>query len=313
MILKELLKSYKECAAQLGDYKLLTVNELANGYCDADEADDSNKLNQYYSALFLHYVGVIHKWEISCVSLNVETEDLITWLHEALSDAFYYRSWRKQRHNHQAEKANGYTQKVWMDNPQYVDDANAADKSFHYFIAAKRGKEYQAANKDKRKTNTQTYSIEGQTDETGDCALDYMGCVSKAVEVDGTKELIKYFLLKKKSIEALVLDGIVNGDSFKSKKIITYKQTQDSQGKDINKKFITQNGVFDKRKLVKHLTNLNEEYMNKIFCPLYSVSLKEGKELFDKLKSISNGRLYKYIDKTLIEIRDNKSLFEYLI
>lgn len=313
MLLKDLLQSYKECASLLGDYKLLTVNELANGYCDADESNDNDKLNQYYSALLLHYIGAVHKWKVSCASLNVSTEDLLTWLHEALSDAFYYRSWRKKRHDHQAEKKTNYKQKVWMDNPQYVEDPNAADKSFHYFIGAKRGKEYQAANKDKRKTNTQTYSVEGQTDENGDCALDYMGCISVAPQIDGSKELIKYLLLKNKTIEALVLDGIINGDSFKDKKVVTYRQTQDSQGRDINKKFITQKGAFDKRKLVKHLTNIDQEYMSKIFCPTYSMSLQDGKTLFEKLKTISNGRLYKYIDKTLIEIRDNKSLFEYLI
>lgn len=311
--LKDLLVSYKECAAQLGDYKLLTVRELAEGYCKADEENDEKKLNRYYSALFLHYAGVIPKWQVSCASLNVDVKDLVTWLHEAIQDALYYRSWMRKRHDHKAEKACGYKEKIWIDNPQYVEDENAADKSIHYFISAKRGKEYQAANKDKRKTNTQTYSVEGQVDDNGDCALDYMGCIKEPIEPDGTKDLIRYFLSKNKRIEALVLDGIINGDSFKDKKVITYKETQDSQGRDINKKFINHDGVFDKRKLVKHLTSINQDYMQKIFCPCYSLPFEEGLELFDKLKQISNGRLYKYIEKTLIEIKSNKRLLSYLI
>lgn len=321
MTLNELRLRLTETAGGLGDFQALSKNELANGYCEADEKDDEVSMNAYWAAILLRYWHWIFKWKDNSVSLHPTDDDLFAWLHDAITDAFNYRSWRTKRRDAYAErdlKEKGIIQKVWIDNPQFVHDENAADKSINFFLGAKRGKMYQEANKHKRKVNVTTYSIDAMVDDNGDCALDYTGAVQEDNHSSGANDLICKFLHDGYGIEALIIDGIINYDSFKEikKSHYEYDETVDEETGElvVNKeKVYDYSSTFDMRKLVKHLNSVNQEFMQSYFCEIYSLTDVEGDAILAKLKKLNNSKLYDYIKKTLIQIRQSPELLGFLI
>ena len=97
MNIREIQKSFMFHASLLGDYEGMTKSQLANGYCDAEEAGNEALRSSYYAALMLRYWYRIFEWERSSKSLQLELEDFVIWLDDCLRDALYYRSWRPLR------------------------------------------------------------------------------------------------------------------------------------------------------------------------------------------------------------------------
>ena len=315
MTLNEIHKSLCAAASGIPDYASLTKNQLANGYCDADEAGDKILMNSYWAAILLRYWHWTYRWKESCSSLRPSQEDLFLWLNEAITDAFNYRSWRKVRHDGYAEKdlvAKGDHTPVWIENPQFVHDENAADKSINFFLGAKRGKEYQEANKHRRKLNAVCYSVDELVGEDGDTVLDHIGQTDKNI-CNGAKELIERFLQEGNGIGALILDGIINHDSFKQTKSVKYKVEIDEEtGEEHKEKGYDYKSTFDIRKLVKHLNSIDESFMRNYFCGMYEVSDIESNSILKMLAGMDNSKLYSYIKKTLYKIRLSDDLLGYL-
>ena len=291
-------------------YQELSKRELANGYCDAEEAGNEVLRSAYYGALMLRYWYKIFEWYQSCKSLRLEMEDYILWLDDCLRDALYYRSWRPTR---QIEKdEHGKFIGPYVTNPQYrPDDPDAADRSINYFCGAKRGKEYQAFNKDKRKANAQTISLDTSVDENGDCMLQYAGAYEDAKQLDSINFLIKKLLADKQLIEAIIVDGISHFDSYKTTKETVAVTEVDENGVEYK---VTQNRYsteFNKRKLVKHLNSLNDSFI-KYFHTTYGLNINKTKELVAEIQKLPNVKLYKYIEKTLIQLK-NPELLRFLI
>lgn len=299
MDIKEIQQSYKNCAARLGDYQLMSKTELANGYCDAEEAGDEEKRSQYYSALMLRYWYKIFRWQQDSASLHLDLTDFIQWLEDAFYVVFYYKEWRYKYKAIVKEgkfidwklDANGER----IPNPYYWEtDPNAPDKIINRCCFSIRGKYYQFNNKDKRRVNINNISIDKEVDENGSSALDYLGCVEDPSICDGTKDIIESFIKQNKLIEAIIVDSIVNGDAFKARK--------DHSGDD-----------FDMRKLVKYLNNINQKYIKDIFAKNYGIKDIQQDILIDKLEKTSNTNLYKYIKKTLIEIKETPDLLSCIL
>lgn len=317
MTINELHTNLVTYASGLGDYQSMTKNQLAHGFCDADEAGDDLKKNAYWAAVLLRYWHWIWRWKENSASLHPSDEDLFSWLNDAIQDAFNYRSWREIRHDAYAEadlREKGIIQNVWIDNPQFVHDENAADKSINFFLGAKRGKMYQEANKDKRRVNVTSYSIDAMVDENGDCALDYSGAVEDDHRVSGAKELINRFLKDGYQVEAIILDGIINHDSFKETKTKQSKIKIDEEtGEEYEEKYYDYDSSFDPRKLVKHINSINQEFMQTYFCNEYEITDLEGNAILEKLGNLNNGKIYNYIKKTLIQIKESPELLSYLL
>lgn len=299
MDIKDIQRQFKMCASKLEDYELMSKTELANGYCDAQEAGDEDLRSAYYSALMLRYWYKIFKWQQDSASLHLELSDFVDWLQDAFYVVFYYKEWR---YEYKAEVKEGNFLGWKLDkegnkipNPYYWrTDPNAPDKIINRCCFSIRGKYYQFNNKDKRKANVTNMSIEKEVDENGDSALDYLGCVDENGFIDGTKDIITMLISKNKLVEAVVVDGIVNGDSFKTTKL-------------------DMAGAFDMRKLVKYLNNMNQKYIREIFAKQYGLKASQQEELILKMEKLSNISLYKYIKKTLIEIKENPDLLSCLV
>lgn len=293
MGLKDWKDSLKSCAEGLGDYELLTKTELANGYCDARKAEDKIKQSQYYAALMLRYWSKILGWKANSASLNLEDDDFVEWLYDATYVAFYYEAWRNP------------------ENPLH-NDPNGVDKVINRCCFSQRGKAYQFHNKDKRKSNVQALSIDGAIEETGDYALQSLGCTNEGGEVNGVKELIKYYITKNKNIEALIIDGIVYGDSFKEGKVKAEKTIADYRGNEKVKTYSIPTSDFNLRKLVKHLAEIDESFILDYFSVEYDLPEEGSKAVFENLKKLSNVKIYTYIKKTLQEIKQSPNLLSYL-
>ncbi len=313
MTIRELQKSFMIHASMLGDYEGMTKSQLANGYCDAEEAGNEPLRSAYYAALMLRYWYRIFEWERTSKSLQLELEDFVVWLDECLQDALYYRSWRPLR---QIEK-DPITKRFigpYVTNPQYqANDPDAADRSINFFCKAKRGKEYQAYNKDRRRANVQTLSIDACLEENGDGVLQYAGAYEDPKMINKIYYLVKHFLDKDQTIEALIIDGIANFESYKTIKTTNIVKEVDENGVEYEVKQPRYKTNFDSRKLVKHLNSIDNKFMVEYFSKEYKLNTEESQSILTKLSSLNNTKLYKYIEKVLIQLRTNSELLGYLI
>lgn len=312
MTLSELHQQFQEQAKQLGDYNIMTKTELANGYCDADDArrvaieleDKSAAIrydsirSQYFAALMLRYWYKIFEWMQNSSSLMLELTDFADWLSHSLYVAFYYRMWR---YEYEAEVKEGKFIGWKLDkngeripNPYYyLKDENAPDKVINRCCASMRGRRYQFYNKYKRKAGVQTYSIDEMVSEIGDGALEYAGCVEGTdTEINaGLISLISEFIKRDNGLEALIVDGIAN--------FYTCKSVDGAMH-------------FDARKLVKHLNMVDKNYIE-TFCTVYDIKPQIGERILNELKGLGNPKLYKRITKTLTQIKETPQLLSCLI
>lgn len=289
MTLSELQTSYKHDAEKLGNYQELTKTELADGYCDAEEAGNAALASSYFSALMLRYWYKIYQWKVDSASLRLEDTEFEWWLRDAIRIAFVYKAWRDPEN-------------------KIYGDPNAVDKIINQICFSVRGREYQHFNKNKRKANVQAMSLDEALDEDGDYILGYSDSLVDEYEPDYSDELIKMLLLRNQVIEALIIDGIAHYDTFKDvKKSKTVEQIDTATGEAYEDTIKYHTMEFDPVKLVKHLNSIDQKFLTK-FCTIHSVSPLVGEETFDKLKKLNNTKLYKVIKKTLIQVRDTPEL-----
>ena len=297
-------------------YQDLSKSELTNGFCDWDELGATTKDEElqakaevmksaYWAAIMLRYWYKMFEWKLNSRSLGLPDSDYFDWLNDSLRDAFCYRSWRKKRRRFPKDPNSD-----WIDNPQYYEDENAADMSINKFLAARRGKEYQAANKDKRRANYQSLSVDETFDEDGYSILDREGLSTNGKGYNGIKGLINLFLDQHKELSAVIIDSIAYGDSIKDKKQKVEVETTNLEGEKETESYTKYSYDFDARKLVKFLNSINEEYFKDYFVKEYH--LTDYEPVLTKLKSLNNNKLYKEIEKTIMMLKQNTSLAAFL-
>jgi len=290
-MLQDIYNTYTQTAKGLGDYQSMSKTQLANGYCDSDEKQDYIKRDQYYSALMLRYWFKIYEWNKTSASSRLEIEDYTSWLAESLNVAFKYRSWRDP------------TNKLF-------NDPNGPDKVINRCIFSTRNRYYQYYNKDKRKINYTCDSIERQIEAFGDGAY----CLEKTSEVDEIdycKDIVNLYLNKNKIIEAIIIDAIAYQDSYKEIEVKKKYSYEEPENEDDEKPIGSIISEFSPKKVVKHLSSLNNifalYFMNK-----YSVQKEFLFKAIEDLNNSSNNKLYKYLDKTLQDLKNNKEIVSIL-
>lgn len=292
MALSDIKKTYVQAASNLGDYESISKTDLANGYCDADESGDVERKNWYFAALVLRYWYKISSWAYSSASLQLNIENFVDWLVDSLLIALKYRAWR-------------------VPGSSLYGDPNGPDKAINRSCFSTRGREYQFANKDKRKGNTQSLSIESMVDDNGH-QIDSIGHTAP-LEVDGAHELINILLKRNKPLEALIVDGVAYQDSFKTTREAIHKEGVNSQGQVVMKRYMASHEHFDPRKLVKHLSTIDEKFIRDYFCQKYLMPQEKGSELLSEVNTIPNTKWYRLIKKTIVELREDKTLLSCLM
>lgn len=334
MTVGEMQNAFIKDASVLGDYQLMTKTELANGYCDADESAQKAKADgdmtsfghfemlrsAYHSALMLRYWYKIFEWQRNSNTLNLELSDFVDWLADSLYVVFYYRTWR---YEFEAVVKEGQFIEYKLDKDgnkipnsyYYVNDPNAPDKIINRCCGSMRGRVFQYHNKDKRKVNTQTYSLDNMIEEDGDYAAMSAGVYSNdeaAKSQDDAYSLVRALLQRGESLEALIVESIAYHDSFKDEKVVkTATDVDEETGEEYQYNYSTTVAKFDSRRLVKHLNSIGEDFIYE-FCETYNLNETAGSKLLEKLKSLTNVKLYKAIEKTLKEIQQSPELLSYL-
>ena len=152
-------------------------------------------------------------------------------------------------------------------------------------------------------------------------ALESSGAVESFEHESVIQYIVHTFLNGGRTIEALIIDGIACQDSLKEIKKSHYEidteevvdeETGEVKTIETKEKVYDYDFKFDKRKLVKHLSAINQQFMENYFSVQYGVSLNDCEEILSKLKKLNNAKLYNKIEKTLINLRQDSEILSCL-
>lgn len=260
MILQKIYNNFSSVADNIANWRSLSKNELVNLYID-NESNETLR-ESYIAAIFCRYWNAINNYYRTSKN-SVCVEDCFEWLSHAILYALKHRKWRDPK------------------NPLYTDPS-APDKVINRCIASTRKIFYQSNNNDNRKINFGLDSIEKIEEDK----LSYILPSEKSFEIDCLDSITyKKIIIDKfqnNSIQALVIDGILNGDVFEHNK---------------EERYVT----FSRRKLARHLKNLDYKYIKHI-SNLYNIEEQKITETSIEIKKMLGTKLYKIIDYTLVSL-----------
>lgn len=287
-MIQEMLGSYIRSAEGLGDYKSMTKTELANGYCDADDAHDEVKKNQYFSALMVRYWFKVYDFSRNSEFTRLELEDYASWVSEALAIGLKYRRWRDPSH-------------------PLSKDPDAPDKVFNRALFSTRKRWFMYLNKNKRKINFVADSIERQIEIFEDAADVLTEHVTDIGVKSASYSIVQTYINNDKLLEALIIDAIAHQDTF-NQKLNGIKKVQDGEGTHEVRQYSHElNG----RKIIKLLNEMDRGYIEYLEST-YRINKDKLTNLIVEISKIPNFKLYKYIESTISSMRNNKALIELL-
>lgn len=276
MALEEIKNTFEIYANYINGWKTMNKNELVNLYIKNEEDEFSREC--YYAAIILRYWGNIGKYYKTSMN-SFDIEDCYEWLISAINYALDKRKW--------LEEGN-----------KLFNDPQGPDKVINRCIFSERQIHYQASNTDKRRVNFTTASIDKQKEKFRDhykCeALDeqegkLIKSESDIISEISCSDIVKDYIKKDNMIEALVVDAICYQDVFNKVKI------------DKN----SFKNEFSERKLVKHLNEIDDSFMN-YFVNKYCINKSDENILLSAISNIktqNNIKMYKTIRKSLNELK----------
>lgn len=180
------------------------IQELADMYLLAEDQGDRGAMSMYFSALMVRYWHMTsYLYNKSDTLSGITREDMVDWLADALLKAFRYRSWQ--------DPSKAVSQ----------DHKKGAEKCFNQCITSMRQFWFKHYNQLKRKDDHELKSLDdeaypGSGSDSKATVMDTLG--SEDVAVGPCDEIIEGALRNGDILAALVVDGIVNRDTFVSGK-----------------------------------------------------------------------------------------------
>lgn len=262
-------------------YEQYSIDELADAYCDAVDNGNEELKNIYISALILRFWYTIDKmYKANSVAPSLEYEDFFWWLYEAIEYACKYRGWRD------AEKKLN------------------AQQCINKCIETIKLQKYYDLRLDKRKVVNHTCSFDAPIGGEGDDAGKTIGDMLEAEgEVDDHSAddavlLVQSYINRNKIIEAILIDNIAFNDVQKhSKKTI---KTTNGEGEEI--RYTEHSSEFWPYRLIQIVSKLPDSY-KAYFMSRYKISDEKLTAVLDIIDRANNQKLYRYLDKTLAELR----------
>lgn len=299
--MNSIYKNFVQCARGLGSFIVgqkedvpYDITELMNGYCEAKDAEDQTKMNQYISALFVRYWHMVVYLYNTSTSTRLEFEDIVSWMYDSFEKAAKYRSWLDP-------------------NKAVSKDPKGAEKCINQCITSTRQFWYKHFNQDKRKINFITSSLDDSIPNRG--SDDVPTTVLDTIADDESNELIKVghdiiqkYIYENKIYEALVLDGILYQDCFVDS-TSTEVTGVDENGKNVEvTKYSSQ---FSSIKLNKHLKSIDNKFI-KYFTKEYDIEESALQETIDYMHSYSRQTAVKKLEKALETFRKDKEILNWL-
>lgn len=270
----------------LKPYEQYSIDELADAYCEAVDTGDDTLKDIYISALILRFWYTIDKmYKANTVAPALEHEDFFWWLYEAIEYACKYRGWRDP-----SKKLN-------------------AQQCINKCIDTIKLQKYYDLRLDKRKVVNHTCSLETPLGGDGDDAGKTIGemlesetCADDFSVNDDAVLLVQSYINRDKIIEAILLDNIAFNDVQKHfKKTI---KTTNSDGETI--KYTEHSSEFWPYRLIQIVSKLPDTYKN-YFLNRYNISEDKLTAILEVIDKANNQKLYRYLDKTLAELRTSKA------
>lgn len=262
-------------------YEQYSIDELADAYCDACDNNDEALKNIYVSALILRFWYTIDKmYKANSVAPSLEHEDFFWWLYEAIEYACKYRGWRDP------------------------DKKLNAQQCINKCIETIKLQKYYDLRLDKRKIVNHTCSIDTPLGGEGDDASKTIGDMLEAEgelddhSADDIVYLVQSYINRNKIIEAILIDNIANNDVQKHfKKTV---KAVNAEGEAV--KYVEHSSEFWPYRLIQIVSKLPASYKS-YFMTKYSISEDKLSAILDVIDRANNQKLYRYLDKTLAELR----------
>ena len=262
-------------------YEQYSIDELADAYCDAVDNNNEELMNIYISALILRFWYTIDKmYKSNTVAPSLEYEDFFWWLYEAIEYACKYRGWRDPSKNLNAQQC------------------------INKCIDTIKLQKYYDLRLDKRKVVNHTCSMDTPLGGDGDDASKTVGDMLEAEgecddhSADDIVYLVQSYIDRNKIIEAILIDNIVNNDVQKHFKKTVKTTTAD--GETI--RYTEHSSEFWPYRLIQIVSKLPDTYKS-YFLEKYNISEEKLTAILDVIDRANNQKLYRYLDKTLAELR----------
>lgn len=291
-MLNETKRDLTICARKLAKpYESYSIDELANAYCDAVDSDNAQLKDIYISALILRFWFNIDKmYRSNTVAPSLDREDFFWWLYDAIEYACKYRGWRDPNKNLNAQQCiNKCIETIKLQ--KYYDLRLDKRKAINYCVSMDEpmvGATLTGSNPGESKTVGEMLESEETVDDhsTDDVIL-----------------LVQSYINRNKIIEAIIIDSIAFNDVQRHfKKTV---KTKNYKGEDI--KYVEHSGEFWPYKLVQIVSKLPDTY-KKSFMERYSISEEKLTTVLDTISNTNNQKLYKYLDRTLAELKVSYAL-----
>ena len=293
------MKDCEVAASRLGDYQAMTVTELADGYCDAVDTDKADLQNSYMSALILRYWYKINRLFETNPTLNLQREDYVNMLFEAIKYACKYRAWRTGK-------------------------CVSASQAIQTTISTNVKNYYYDSNLQKNSPNFTTVSIDAlEDDEDGNSgSRDWLESryADKTVELSSAEAVVQTYLNKYKIVQAIILDCIAFGESNReSKKTIkktrwVTKKKKGSEEEELVEETYKYNNYyqqFAKFSVPKIISELPSDYQQ-YFLEKYKVKKEIFEAGLNAIKTANNQKIYKFLTELLQDIRSKPEVIEML-
>ena len=263
-----------------------TIRTMLDGYCKAMDEGDEHLKNLYISGLILRHWDKVKKLALTCPNIDLQGEDFVEWVYEAIMYACKYRKWQND------EKVNAQqciNQCIETIRKQHYYNYNLDKNRANYNNAS-----FDTPIGDEGYTGTQRHLIDTIADENAEREAKMADSTTTA------RQIIQTFINKNKIVEAIIMDIIAFGDTEKVTKQI--KQSVDENGEEI--KYTTYTHEFWKFKAVQILSNLSDDYQ-RYFSDNYLVKTPALDAALNVLKKANNSKLYREMENALNYARNS--------
>lgn len=279
-MLREAKKDFMVYARRLDKpYEEYKIDELATLYCRAVDTNNEWGKSAYISALILRFWYIINKMYLANPTLGYSREDFL----DVLLDGIY--------------KACEPRYRAWMNPEKNVN----AQQCINMCIATKLRERYYFANLDKHRANQNVMSLDSPLDnDIGDTTplIDKLATTDNISYCSESLDIVQEYINQNKIVEAIILDTIAFTDSFKHNKTTIKEITE----QDEVQKYIKYDSEFWPYKVVQNVSKLPADYAVH-FTKRYNIAANKLSVALEAIRKASNQKLYKYLDKTLADVR----------
>lgn len=249
------------------------ITQLANKLCVAMDAQDSDSINIYSSALLLKFWDYVFKIYNKTKTAGKTYEDAIDILWSCIHTA--------------CEKK----YRAWQTNPALNAQQCISQTIATRGIAAV----MYESNLKKNEGFINVTSLDAELDsESGLTLGDTIEDESAAVDNGTARDIIQACIQDNHIVEAIIMDTMATKDVFKHESHIK-KQIDAETGEEY--RYTQSSSTFWPYKLVQELNDLGEEYV-KYFLSTYDIPADKFKLAFESLSKANNQKKYKFISRT---------------